>query len=155
MRFPKYFCVILGSYSCNLSQNEFPKTFRACNRRVCNSKINRCLGFSRITWAAANGVVTNGGFKGCLDTLRLKTPKSAFSGLFRPFSTCFAPLSRKSEEPSGESRKCQEKKGLCPQTSSDLLKPPFAEPQEISLKQFRLGNSSTDITEEMIPRTFR
>ena len=39
-----------------------------------------------LSWAAANGGVTNGGFKGCLAALPGNRLKSAFSALFLPFS---------------------------------------------------------------------
>ena len=40
----------------------------------------------RMFWAAANGGVTNGGFKGCLAALPGNRSKSAFFALFLPFS---------------------------------------------------------------------
>ena len=64
------------------------------------------------SWGAANGGVTNGGLRGVW-------PKSAFFALFRPF-----PEGVKS---TWETVKTEEK-GLFPQISSDLLKPPSLKP---------------------------
>ena len=52
--------------------------------------------------------------------------KSAEIGLFRPFSAFFA-LFRKARRAPGKSR-ISEEKGLFPQISSDLLKPPSLKP---------------------------
>ena len=79
------------------------------------------------------------GLKGCLAALPGNQPKSAFFALFLPFSH----FSGGCEEHPGEIRVTEEK-GLFPQISSVLLKPPslkppFAAPQpkNICIKNFR------------------
>ena len=70
------------------------------------------------TWAAANGGVTNGGLRGVwlpFPEIGRNRPFSPFFCLFRPF-----PEGAKS---TWEIQKTEEK-GLSPQISSDLLKPP-------------------------------
>ena len=74
---------------------------------------------AQFLWAAANGGVTNGGLKGCLAALPGNRPKSAKFCLLRPF-----PEGAKS---TWEIQKTEEK-GLFPQISSDLLKPPSLKP---------------------------
>ena len=85
-----------------------------------------------LNWAAANGGVTNGG-------LRSVWPPFLEIGRNRPFSPFFC-LFRPFPEGTNSTWEIQktEEKGLFPQISSDLLKPPslkppFAAPQ---LKQF-------------------
>ena len=90
------------------------------------------------TWAAANGVVTNGGLRGVwppFPEIGRNRPFSPFFCLFRPF-----PESLKS---TWEIQKTEEK-GLFPQISSDFLKPPslkppFAAPQKTGSKKFDPG----------------
>ena len=81
----------------------------------------------KLTWAAANGGVTNGGLRGVWPPfleIGRNRPFSPFFCLFRPF-----PEGAKS---TWEIQKT-EAKGLFPQISSDLLKPPSAAPQKLTL----------------------
>ena len=72
------------------------------------------------------------GFKGCLAALPGNQPKSAFFALFLPFSPFL-------EGPNStwEIQKTEEK-GLFPQISSDLLKPPSLKPPFAALQLFTL-----------------
>ena len=84
-----------------------------------SSGTSKLLLFS-LAWAAANGGVTNGGLRvvwPCSLEISRNRPKSPFFCLFRPFP-----------EGAKSSRKIQktEEKGLFPQISSDLLKPPIS-----------------------------
>ena len=82
-------------------------------------------------WAAANGGVANGGLRGVWPPfleIGRNRPFSPFFCLFRPF-----PEGAKS---TGEIQKTQEK-GLFPQISSDLLKPPSLKPPFAALQMFR------------------
>ena len=71
-----------------------------------------------LNWSAANGGVTNGGLRGVWPPvleIGQNRPKSPFFCLFRPFP----------EGPNSTWKiKKTEEKGLSPQISSDLLKPP-------------------------------
>ena len=75
-----------------------------------------------LSWSAANGGVTNGGLRGVWPPvleIGRNRPFSPFFGLFRPFP-----------EGPNSTWKIQktEEKGLFPQVSSDLLKPPSLKP---------------------------
>ena len=79
-------------------------------------------------WAAANGGVTNGGLRGVWPPflgIGRNRPFSPFFCLFRPF-----PEGTKS---AWEIQKTEEK-GLFPQISSDLLKPPSLKPPFAALQ---------------------
>ena len=81
-----------------------------------------------VTWAAANGGVTNGGLRGVwppFPKIGRNRPFSPFSCLFRPF-----PEGAKS---TWKIQKTEEK-GLFPQISSDLLKPPSLKPPFVALQ---------------------
>ena len=81
-------------------------------------------------WAAANGGVTNGGLRGVWPPfleIGQNRPFSPFFCLFRPF-----PEGAKSP---WEIQKTEEK-GLFPQISSDLLKPPSLKPPFAALQFF-------------------
>ena len=83
---------------------------------------------NRFSWAAANGGVTNGGLRGVwppLLEIGRNRPFSPFFCLFRPF-----PEGAKS---TWETQKTEEK-GLFPQISSELLKPPSLEPPFAALQ---------------------
>ena len=85
------------------------------------------LGFSN-RWAAANGGVINGGLRGVWPPfleIGRNRPKSPFFCLLRPF-----PEGAKS---TWEIQKTEEK-GLFPQISSDLLKPPSLKPPFAALQ---------------------
>ena len=71
------------------------------------------------------------GLKGCLAALPGNRPKSAFSALFLPFS----PFSGGCKS-TWEIQKTEEK-GLFPQISSDLLKPPSLKPPFAALQHKR------------------
>ena len=80
-------------------------------------------------WGAANGVVTNGGLRGvCPPFLEI--------GRNRPFSPVFC-LFRPFPEAPDNTWKIQktEEKGLFPQISSDLLKPPSLKPPFAALQE--------------------
>ena len=88
----------------------------------------------RMTWAAANGGVTNGGLRGVwppFPEIGRNRPKSPFFCPFRPF-----PEGAKS---TWEIQKTEEK-GLFPQISSDFLKPPSLKPPFAAL-QMTLGRA--------------
>ena len=72
-----------------------------------------------MSWAAANGGITNRGLGGVW-------PPVLEIGLFRPFPAFFGRFQKTRTAP-GKSRKRQ-KKGLFPQISSDLLNPPSLKP---------------------------
>ena len=104
-----------------------------CNRNTIYNKAQaifpcNSLSHKRINWAAANGGVTNGGLRGvwplCLE-IGQNRPKSPFFCLFRPF-----PEGAKS---TWKIQKTEEK-GLFPQISSDLLKPPSLKPPFAALQ---------------------
>ena len=77
------------------------------------------------------------GFKGCLSAL--PSWKSAEIDLFRPFSAFFCPFRRVRRAP-GKSRK-RRKRGLFPQISSDLLKPPSLKPPSAAAQTFGVCKS--------------
>ena len=82
----------------------------------------------RVSWAAANGGVTNGGLRGVWPPfleIGRNRPKSPFFCLFRPF-----PEGAKS---TWEIQKMEEE-GLFPQISSDFLKPPSLKPPFAALQ---------------------
>ena len=92
----------------------------------------RGVSFS-VFWAAANGGVTNGGLRGVwppFPEIGKNWPFSPFFYLFRPF-----PEGTKS---TWEIQKTEEK-GLFPQISSDLLKPPSLKPPFAALQVFFCG----------------
>ena len=86
-------------------------------------------------WAAANGGVTNGGLRGVW-------PPFPEIGRNRPFSPFFC-LFRRFPEGAKSTWKIQktEEKGLFPQISSDLLKPPSLKPPFAAL-QNKVSKSS-------------
>ena len=78
------------------------------------------------TWAAANGGVTNGGLRGVW-------PPFPEIGRNRPFSPFFRPFPEGAKS-TWEIQKTEEK-GLFPQISSDLLKPPSLKPPFAALQR--------------------
>ena len=91
------------------------------------TKLHREPG-EKANWAAANGGVTNGGLRGVWPPspeIGRNRPFSPFSCLFRPF-----PGGAKS---TWKIQKTEEK-GLFPQISSDLLKPPSLKPPFAALQ---------------------
>ena len=90
-------------------------------------------------WAAANGGVTNGGLRGVWPPflkIGRNQPFLPFFCLFRPF-----PEGTKS---TWEIQKTEEK-GLFPQISSDLLKPPSLKPPFAALQPNEYTNNSETI----------
>ena len=92
-----------------------------------------------ISWSAANGGVTNGGLRGVWPPvleIGRDRPFPPFLCLFRPF-------------PEGPKRtwkiQKKEEKGLFPQISSDLLKPPSLKPPFAAL-QFSEVKSIFEVT---------
>ena len=88
-----------------------------------------------MSWAAANGGVTNGGLRGVWPPvleIGRNRPFSPFFCLFRPF-----PEGARS---TWEIQK-KEEKGLFPQISSDLLKPPSLKPPFAALRMSTLGDN--------------
>ena len=65
----------------------WPLLFGGCSFSSSKKTISWQIQTHYLSWAAANGGVTNGGFKGCLAALPGNRPKSAFFALFLPFST--------------------------------------------------------------------
>ena len=94
---------------------------------VCATSGGLCL--SPKDWAAANGGVTNGGLRGVW-------PPFLEIGRNRPFSPFFC-LFRPFPEGAKGTWKIQktEEKGLFPQISSDLLKPPSLKPPFVALQK--------------------
>ena len=82
----------------------------------------------RFIWAAANGGVTNGGLRGVWPPF----PKIARNRPFSPFFCLFRPFPEDMKS-TWEIQKTEEK-GLFPQISSDLLKPPSLKPPFAALQ---------------------
>ena len=102
----------------------------AINSRISRNHKNHKMKHVKATpaWAAANGGVTNGGLRGVWPPfleIGRNWPFSPFFCLFRPF-----PEGAKS---AWEIQKTEEK-GLFPQISSDLLKPPSLKPPFAALQ---------------------
>ena len=115
----------------SLNSADGKKSFHFALKHLCHLQI-KCKYVGQI-WAAANGGVTNGGLRGVWQPfleIGRNRPFSPFYCLFRPF-----PEGAKS---TWEIQKTEEK-GLFPQISSDLLKPPSLKPPFAALQQMRPG----------------